>query len=707
MAHFVSLVVFDPVSRSRAALKFGFERDGFQVLTAADPSETVAMAQNRAAQLVIVSLTPGAASDGDESEGRDSEENLAAALQLIGRLREEERTRDLPLVALGDPGDREAALRAGADEFVARPAFIRDVITLAKLAVAMRQDGDDSGVVAMLDDYELYFLVRALSAAGRSGILGLERGRRTGEVQLVKGQVTGARVGNIAGSVAFSHLMLWSEAALHLNYQTPSVSDRKISVSTDELLVEGAKFAREFEAMAERVGGAQMVLRQVPERVAESRAKIPSEVAGLLKIYDGRRALIDIVEDSPFKPLDTIKITHRLQEMKVVERATTKDAAETPAGSPLTAALAVRDWLLGAKALAGDRSTVTEAGRRAAEAMAEEASRRELETPTPGTDLFGDTDRVRREQSAPTQLDDHPTAPREAHKFPQARNKKRKGQGKSGPVVKVDPAELKGKSGAFAKDLPKSRRELDQTAVDPPKAAPPTAPTFEEAEATVPFMKVPEAAVEQPKRSGPPPEPADSSSQTQRIELLDAAELGLIPAPVVAVVQPIQVETKPPAASKEPATKELEAKPAATAPKPATPPAEPAAPVAAPAKPAPAVPAKATSPAAPVPKPVVEAAKPVVEAAKPVVEPAKPANGKAMTLKDVAFSEEEEEFFAREAELAKAEVDTFDDLEPSSAPVKRRWFGFGGSKPAQNQGQRKFTGPSGKAPPKPVAPKKR
>jgi len=50
------------------------------------------------------------------------------------------------------------------------------VLTLSRLAVALRQDGDDGGVVGLLDDYGLYFLVRALAVAGRSGVLELERG---------------------------------------------------------------------------------------------------------------------------------------------------------------------------------------------------------------------------------------------------------------------------------------------------------------------------------------------------------------------------------------------------------------------------------------------------------------------------------------------------------------------------------------------------
>src|SRR5262249_20303579 len=153
-------------------------------------------------------------------------------------------TRELPIVVLGDRGARERALRAGADEFVARPAFIRDVLTLAKLAVALRQDGDEAGVAGMLEDYELYFLVRGLSVAGRTGILELERAKRTGQVHFAQGEVVGARCGRMTGSTALFHLLLWGEAAMQLRLTSPT-GERRMSAPVDQLLSEGAQFARE------------------------------------------------------------------------------------------------------------------------------------------------------------------------------------------------------------------------------------------------------------------------------------------------------------------------------------------------------------------------------------------------------------------------------------------------------------------------------
>ncbi|HEX9102074.1 MAG TPA: DUF4388 domain-containing protein, partial [Polyangia bacterium] len=243
MAHLESLVVLDAAGRSGAALAFGFERAGYKVYATRDGEDALAMAQTKVPQLLVVAI--------DGSRGGE-------ALSLVGRLREEAPTRELPVVAVGESVRREEALRAGADEFIARPAFIRDVLTLSRLAVAVRQDGDDGGVVGLLEDYGLYFLVRALAVAGRSCVMELERGRRIGEVQVSKGSVVAARVGRMTGVAAFHHLLLWGEAALSLRFESPA-AERRIAASVDELLAGGANFAAEFEALSARVGGPQAV----------------------------------------------------------------------------------------------------------------------------------------------------------------------------------------------------------------------------------------------------------------------------------------------------------------------------------------------------------------------------------------------------------------------------------------------------------------
>ena len=440
MAHLESLVVLDAGGRSGAALAFGFERAGYRVYATRDPEDALAMAQTRVPQLLVVSL-----------EGGD-------ALSVVGRLREEAPTRELPVVAVGERGRREEALRAGVDEFVTRPAFIRDVLTLARLAVAVRQDGDDGGVVGLLEDYGLFFLVRALAVAGRSGVLELERGRRVGEVHFAKGVVVAARAGRMSGVPAFHHLLLWGEASLSLRFESPA-GERRVAMTVDELLESGAAFAHQFESLASRVGGPLAVYAHEPRRAAEVRAQIPGEVMALVKQYDGRKPLIDIVEDSPFKPFDTIKITYRLAELGAISRRETRET------TPLSAQLAVRDWLLGGD---GERerpqtatpSGVTEAGRRAAEAYAAEMSARAAER-SPADDLFDDRAQLRAAAAARP----------EARAARGAKKKGRQGRGEPARREAARTAAPAAKPAAAA-SKPAAAAPKPAAATSPPRTAP-------------------------------------------------------------------------------------------------------------------------------------------------------------------------------------------------------------------------------------------
>jgi len=131
------------------------------------------------------------------------------------------------------------------------------------------------------------------------------------------------------------------------------------------------------------------------------------------------QTLVDLVEQSPFKPFDTIKVCYRLCELGLIAK---RDPVRSI--SPLTAQLAVRDWLLGTAA-AQPKATVTEAGRRAAEAYAEAAAARAKAEPMPSDELF--------EQPVPlgqpargapaVTVEDVPTSPREVNRGPRARNK--------------------------------------------------------------------------------------------------------------------------------------------------------------------------------------------------------------------------------------------------------------------------------------------
>jgi DNA-binding response OmpR family regulator len=346
MAALQSLVVVDSDPRSRDAVAFGFERAGCSVHATPDAREALALAATRVPQLVVAST----ALVGMDAPG------------FVRAVRGGPRSVDLPIVVVGEGGKRDEVVAAGADDYFARPAFIRDVVTLARL-LAAREGGE---VRARLDDFGLFFVARALIGARRSAVVTLERPvGRAGELRFHDGELLSARVGKQAGANAFHQLLLWEQAQMHLLFERPADLRKKFQKPVERLLEDGARYVSEFETVAAKVGGPKVVYQRQEARLSQVRRQVPAEVAPVVALFDGVNTLIDVVEDSPFKPFDTIMIAHRLVELEALAKR------EPPPPSTLVSNLAVKDWLLGNASEGQAAVTVSEeVGRVVAEVQA-------------------------------------------------------------------------------------------------------------------------------------------------------------------------------------------------------------------------------------------------------------------------------------------------------------------------------------------------
>ncbi|MES1166344.1 MAG: response regulator, partial [Verrucomicrobiota bacterium] len=168
-----SLLVVDPDARGLETLTFGFEREGCLVTGTGDPRRAELLARTANPALAIVAL-------------RDPEK---PSLEAIAGLREI--ATDLPVLAIGPSSLRAGAMAAGATDFLATPIFLRDAISVGRLslhtseaarknAANKRPKGDSDGDIQMRlsEHYGLFYLLRAMAAAERTGILQLARGNR-------------------------------------------------------------------------------------------------------------------------------------------------------------------------------------------------------------------------------------------------------------------------------------------------------------------------------------------------------------------------------------------------------------------------------------------------------------------------------------------------------------------------------------------------
>jgi CheY-like chemotaxis protein len=303
-----TLLLVDPDPGGLETLTFGFEREGCTVTGTSDPARAVELARAASPQLVVVALR------GAEPGGLDIVQGLRGSGVAANGT-------GVPVLTLGPPDLKAAALAAGADDFLPTPLFVRDVISVGKLRALGQAipaaDGDEAGVIevqARLSDYHgLFYLLRAMAVTARSGILTLARGNQKAELRFNEGAVVSAHVAALQALPAVHNLLLWEEAAL--SFKLRSVTQRsQIHLSAQELLDECERFLRDLAFSARDLGPPHHVYVPAPDSDPAKAGLQPSQVGPMLRLFDGQRTLAAVIEESPFRIFDTLRMLKRLRD---------------------------------------------------------------------------------------------------------------------------------------------------------------------------------------------------------------------------------------------------------------------------------------------------------------------------------------------------------------------------------------------------------
>lgn len=319
------VIVLDPDVRAGRQILLGFQREGVAAEMAEVPHDPAALALPAAgAGLVVVG--------GTDTRGI---ELVRHARRCLG-----EAALDAPIVFAGRGVRRTDVEAAGADEVLLPPTFLRDVVTIGRLLRGQPQARRDHLIGSLAETTGVLTLVRALAALGRSAVLTLVRGLRRGEVRFYHGEVTSAQVGMIHGQAALHQLLLWTDARFEFRHED-IVRRHQIPLDRDELFADAERF---LGVVREESGGLSpsMVLERDAARLKELDGEIPGEVHGVLRMFDGHRVLADVLEDSPYRVFETLRVAQL-----AVAAGLLRAAAKPRPRATWRAVLAIEEWLVG------------------------------------------------------------------------------------------------------------------------------------------------------------------------------------------------------------------------------------------------------------------------------------------------------------------------------------------------------------------------
>ncbi len=319
--HAALIVDSDP--KGLESLVYGFQGAGWRI-TACPAPETASLLVKASGAQVLVTAS------------RTDHDKVHA---MINQLRSREAFRSLPVLVLGPEELRGQVKPHGQTELLPLPTFVRDVLSASQMLVASEQAGT-AGDKPILDDaitaQGSLSLVRTMNGLRRSGSLHLARKGRHGEILFYQGELTGAQVGPLQGMAAVQHLLVWNDGHLELRLR-PVVRRGQLHRTAHEFLEEFDRFQRDYSHAIKDIGPDTTVYLVNHDRLRASAAAIPAEVTPVIRLCDGQRSLADVIDESPFRVLDTTRILGRLIELAVLSRQDAGTDGTADEVSPLEA----------------------------------------------------------------------------------------------------------------------------------------------------------------------------------------------------------------------------------------------------------------------------------------------------------------------------------------------------------------------------------
>lgn len=334
------LLLVDNDAKSMRVMEVSLKKAGFSVTTAIHGKDALEKVQISQPDLVL----------------SDTKMPEMDGFELCRALKADERFKLIPFVFLTNQKAVEFKVRGlelGGDDYLTKPIYIKEIVTRVRMILAkaekerLEKKEAKAGFAGSLADMGVVDLVQTFEIGRKTGVIKLE-GERIGAIYFREGRVIDAELGRLVGENAFYRMLNSADGKFEVQFCPVERADR-IEVSTQGLLMEGMRRLDEWGRMLEQLPALETIFEVEFRHLAERLSEIPDEVNGLLRLFDGKRSLSQVVEDSDFEDLSALGIISKLYfEGLIRELSAGQTAPEQPAAPEAEAPKPEVDEWLGA-----------------------------------------------------------------------------------------------------------------------------------------------------------------------------------------------------------------------------------------------------------------------------------------------------------------------------------------------------------------------
>ncbi|HEX6836212.1 MAG TPA: DUF4388 domain-containing protein, partial [Polyangia bacterium] len=189
-----------------------------------------------------------------------------------------------------------------------------------------RRESQKTKFAGQLSDMAVVDLIQTIEISRKSGVIHFTHpdGKR-GAIYFRNGKVIDAELGRLGGEEAVYRLLVWNEGEFEVEFKNVRRKD-VIELSSQGLLMEGMRRVDEWGRLCEQLPPLETVFEVDYRELAERLAEIPDEINGILRLFDGRRTLMHVVDDCDFADLEALNVVSKLYFEGLIYDASTGSA---------------------------------------------------------------------------------------------------------------------------------------------------------------------------------------------------------------------------------------------------------------------------------------------------------------------------------------------------------------------------------------------
>jgi DNA-binding response OmpR family regulator len=301
-----SLLLVDGDARSLRVLEVSLRKAGFMVTAASSVQDALDKLVLHAPDLII---SETAFPDGD-------------GFELRRRVRATAEWGEIPFIFLTAEAAIENKIRGlelGVDDYLTKPIYIKEIVTRINILLQKRQrvrfeerrDGR-TRFAGRVHDMPVVDVIQTIEISRKSGVIQFvgERGRQAA-IYFREGKVIDAEAGALQGEDAVYRLLTWAEGEFEVVFRT--VRRREvITMSSQALLMEGMRRLDEWSRLFEQLPPLTHRFEVDTGELAARLGDVPDDNNRILRMFDGKRTLLEVIDASEVGDLECLQAISRL-----------------------------------------------------------------------------------------------------------------------------------------------------------------------------------------------------------------------------------------------------------------------------------------------------------------------------------------------------------------------------------------------------------